>query len=194
MRPVTLETSDGHTLVGDVAHPDGLERGGVVICHPHPQYGGTRFNMVVEALFTRLPVAGFVAVRFDFRADHDGGVAERLDVIAALDALEQEVLGVPLFVAGYSFGASVALTAHDSRIAGIVAIAPPLTSSLPAPVAPTLLLTPRHDQFCPPATASKIAADWPNVEYEVIEGADHFLAGHTAYAASRTSDWLSART
>jgi alpha/beta superfamily hydrolase len=194
VRPVTLETSDGHTLAGDVAHPDGLERAGVVICHPHPRYGGTRFNMVVEALFSRLPEAGFVTLRFDFRADHDGGIAERLDVVAALDALEQEVLGVPLFVAGYSFGAIVALTTVDPRIAGIVAIAPPLTSAVPAPEAPALLLTPQHDQFCPPETASAVVGDWPNVECQVVEGADHFLAGHTAFVAARTSDWLSHRS
>jgi alpha/beta superfamily hydrolase len=194
VRPLTVETADGHQLAADVAHPDALARAGVAICHPHPQYGGTRFNVVVEALFTSLPSAGVAALRFDFRADHDGGVAERLDVTAALDALEQELLGVPLFVVGYSFGAVVALTTVDARIAGVVAIAPPLSRGITAPVVPALLLTPRHDQFCPPATAAAIAGDWPGVELEVVEGADHFLAGHTAQVAKRATEWVTARS
>jgi pimeloyl-ACP methyl ester carboxylesterase len=63
-----------------------------------------------------------------------------------------------------------------------------------APAVPALLLTPRHDQFCPPASATRIAADWASVEVEVIEGADHFLAGHTGHVAARTIEWLTARS
>ena len=85
-----------------------------MLCHPHPQYGGNRYNTMVDTLFTALARAGFVTIRFDFRAAHDNGVGERLDVVAALDALGDR--GVPYFVPGYSFGALVALTTTEAAI------------------------------------------------------------------------------
>lgn len=187
-----LHTSDGHVLAADVAEASGSVRGAVVICHPHPLYGGDRFNPVVGALYEALPRAGFRSIRFDFRASHDGGVAERLDVVAALDHVAVD--GQPAFVVGYSFGALVALATADERVAGVVAIAPPLGSGTNAPVVPTLVLTPAHDQFCAPEAAAEIVAGWPNAESAVIESADHFLAGHSAAVATRTVAWLTERT
>jgi alpha/beta superfamily hydrolase len=186
-----LQTADGQTLAADLADPAGDPRGGVVVCHPHPLYGGDRFHPVVDALFRALPAAGFRTLRFDFRAAHGGGVAERLDVVAALDALSgPESAGLPLYVAGYSFGALVALGTDDARIAGIVAIAPPLTSDTPAHAGPVLVLSPRHDQFCPPERAAAITAAWPATSVDAIEGADHFLVGAAAAVAGRTVAWL----
>ena len=163
------------------------------MCHPHPAYGGNRYNNVVDALFTALPAAGFVTLRFDFRSGGGDGVAERIDVIAAIDALAMRS-DVPIAVAGYSFGASVALNTADQRIGAIAAIAPPL-SMLPAddPGLATLVLTPRHDQFCPPDAATAVVAGWADCEFDVIESADHFLAGHTAAVAERVAGWLSGR-
>jgi alpha/beta superfamily hydrolase len=191
MRSLSLHTSDGQVLAGDLAEPDGVAVGGVVVCHPHPQYGGDRFNTVVDALFTALPRAGFTTVRFDFRSAYAEGIGERLDVVAALDALDD--LAGPRFVAGYSFGAIVALTTHDPRVAAVVAVAPPLTADVAAPGAPTLVLSPRHDQFCPPDKAASIVGAWPAAELEPVEGADHFLVGQSAAVATRTVAWLGAR-
>jgi alpha/beta superfamily hydrolase len=188
---LSLHTSDGHTLAADLAEPTGAVRGGVVLCHPHPLYGGNRFHPVVDALFRALPTAGFRTVRFDFRAAHSGGVGERNDVIAALDALaEPGTAGLPLHVVGYSFGALVALGTEDARIAGVVAIAPPLTPDAPAHAGPALVLSPRHDQFCPPEQAAAVTADWPDTTVDAIEGADHFLVGAAAAVATRTLAWL----
>jgi alpha/beta superfamily hydrolase len=191
VRSLSVRTSDGQLLAADVAEPDGAALGGVAVCHPHPLYGGNRFNPVVEALFNALPRAGFTTIRFDFRAAHDGGLAERLDVVAALDELD----GADrlLFIAGYSFGAVVGLATHDRRVAGIVAIAPPLSSQTPPPTVPALVLSPRHDQYCPPDTAGAIVATWPAAEFDVIESADHFLAGRAAAAAERSVTWLTER-
>ena len=88
---LSIATMDGLDLEADLALPDEI-RGAVVLCHPHPQYGGDRFNTVVEALFRALPSAGFAALRFDFRGvnnsegRHGGGVDERMDALAALEA------------------------------------------------------------------------------------------------------------
>jgi alpha/beta superfamily hydrolase len=190
---IQLATADGQLLEADLTTPDGATLGGVVVCHPHPGYGGNRFNNVVDALFTALPAAGFVTLRFDFRTDDGDGVAERLDVVAAIDALAARV-DAPLALVGYSFGASVALNVHDDRVVAIVAIAPPL-SMLPAadPGVPTLVLTPRHDQFGPPDAVVSVIAPWADCEFDAVESADHFLVGHTVAVARRASTWLAAK-
>lgn len=194
VRSLSLHTSDGQTLAADIAEAQGERRGAAVLCHPHPEFGGNRFNPVVGSLFEALPAAGFTALRFDFRSAHDAGVGERLDVFAALDALGGESNGahvpVPRFVVGYSFGAVVALTTGDPRIAGIVAIAPPLGPGIAAPTVPVLVLTPGDDQFFPPDRARPIVAEWPNATFEVLEGTDHFLHGLTDEVTERSVRWL----
>jgi alpha/beta superfamily hydrolase len=193
VHPTQLTTVDGHVLPADLVEPDGPERGAVVVCHPHPLYGGNRHNIVVEAVFRALPTTGFRALRFDFRTDHGDGVAETADVVAAIDAITEGARAdVPLFVVGYSFGAAVALRTVHPRIRGIVAIAPPLpTMPVDPPVVPVLVLTPRHDQYCPPEMAEPIVATWPDAEIDIVESADHFLAGHTTAVALHTVAWLS---
>jgi alpha/beta superfamily hydrolase len=213
-RPIRITTADGHVLAGDLAEPagpTGSPLGSAVVCHPHPLYGGDRFNVVVDALFHALSAAGFRTLRFDFRAAHGGGAAETADVVAALDALAAITDDAddaddgdggdggnappPFVVCGYSFGAAVALRTVDPRIAALVAVAPPL-STLPtglAPAVPTLVLTPRHDQYCPPDVAAPIVATWPDAELEVVEAADHFLHGHADAVAARVTAWLTTR-
>lgn len=194
VHPTQLTTADGHVLAADVDEPDGPVRGAVVVCHPHPLYGGNRHNMVVDAVFRTLPTTGFRALRFDFRAEHGDGVAETADVVAAIDAVTAgQAVDIPVFVVGYSFGAGVALRTADRRIRAVVAIAPPLPTMPvdPPPTVPVLVLTPRHDQYCPPDVAEPIVATWPDAEIDIVESADHFLAGHTAAVARHAVAWLS---
>lgn len=198
MESALLTTADGHRLDADVLDPDvTLEArpdvGGAVVCHPHPQYGGDRFNPVVDAVFRHLPTRGWSTLRFDFRQAFDDGTGERLDVVAALDALAARVDG-PLVVVGYSFGAAVAMNTADERIAALVAIAPPLSMMhVEPPRRPTLVLTPAHDQFTPPGAAAAAVADWPDIELRTIEASDHFLVGRAAHVAMLAGDWLTAR-
>jgi uncharacterized protein len=194
----TLEFAslDGHHLVGDLAVPRSVIAAAVV-CHPHPQYGGNRFDNVVTALYDRLPDSGIATLRFDFRAVFGDGVGERLDALAALDVLSGAVDDVPIALVGYSFGAWVALGLDDERVAAVVAIAPPLAamSPVPIPTVPTLVITPAHDQFSPPSATESIVADWRSrsaapVDLQVVEMADHFLAGRTAAVAQSTTTWI----
>ena len=193
MESIPLTTSDGHRLTADVATPTAGDLGGVVVCHPHPQYGGDRTNPVVDAVFRHLPTLGFTTLRFDFRSEFGGGVDERLDVIAGLDAIVGRT-GGPLAVVGYSFGAAVALCTIDERITSVVAIAPPLAMfHVDAPTVPVLVLTPRHDQFTPPDAAADATADWADVELRTVESVDHFLVGRAAQVASAAGEWLVGR-
>ncbi|MEQ8436044.1 MAG: alpha/beta fold hydrolase [Ilumatobacter fluminis] len=196
-RTVELTTADGHALAADLALPDDPVAS-LIVCHPHPLYGGNRFNPVVEAIFTRAAAAGLAAVRFDFRREHGSGIAERADVVAAIDEMARHG-GGPTFVAGYSLGAAVALTTVDERIAGLVAVAPPLAMfEVEPPTVPTLVIAPRHDQITDVAAVTETVTSWPNAELEVLPSADHFLAGHTAQVGDLTvaalAAWLSDRS
>lgn len=189
MATTQLTTADGHTLGADIEVPEGAWVG-VVVCHPHPLYGGNRFNPVVDAVYSRLPALGLAALRFDFRRDHGGGTTEPLDVVAGLDELGTHTDG-PLAVVGYSFGAAVALNTADPRIRCLVAIAPPLSRmSVAAPSVPTLVLLPRHDQYTSVDDAIGAVGGWPAGTLEIVESADHFLAGHTAAVGERAVDWV----
>ncbi|HKE72791.1 MAG TPA: hypothetical protein VKB57_04215 [Acidimicrobiales bacterium] len=196
IRPITLDAGDGAVLAGDLALPPDAPAAAVV-CHPHPAYGGDRRNIVVDTLFRALPAAGVAALRFDFRPGAgDDPAGARADVVAALDRLATEVgPGVPLWLAGYSFGADVALAVDDPRARGWVAVAPPLRfGGPPAPAAgdgrPVLVVVPEHDQFSPPDAARAATAAWAAVDLVVVPGADHFLAGGTAAVAAAVVAWL----
>lgn len=192
MESVQLITADGHRLAADLDHPIGAPIAAAVVCHPHPRYGGNRHNPVIEALFEALPASAITALRFDFRAVHDHGNGELLDVAAALDAVERAVPpDTPLVLVGYSFGAVMALRTDDRRVVACAAVAPPLgRMGVLQPTRPTLVLIPRHDQYCPPEVAAPILADWPVTQLEVIETADHFLVGHTRHVARAVTAWL----
>jgi alpha/beta superfamily hydrolase len=187
---------DGSRLVGDLAMPDPMVAAAVV-CHPHPQYGGNRFDHVVGALYDALPASGIATMRFDFRAKFGDGVGERLDAVGALETLSAVVDSVPIVLVGYSFGAWVALGLDDERISAVVAVAPPLAAMtpVPPPSVPTLVITPAHDQFSPPSATRPIIADWHSrssapVHLQVVEMADHFLTGRTAHVAESTATWI----
>lgn len=196
---VQVTTADGEVLDGDLALA-ATPRAGVVLCHPHPQYGGSRFDRVISALTEALPTHGYDALRFDFRRRYGAGIDERLDAVGALDVLAERRPGSPLHLVGYSFGAMVAMGVHDDRIASHVLIAPPLVGEYAAiapPVGPTLLLVPEHDQFCPPGTAAAAIASWPPPVAErdvtTVTMADHFLAGRVDTVVEAIVGWLDAR-
>ena len=193
-RRVKFRTSDDMALDGDLVVPSTCAAAAVV-CHPHPQYGGDRFNPVVEAIYRALPEVGVAALRFDFRSPFDDGVGERLDALGALDLLRSAVPELPLLAAGYSFGALIALATTADDLAGRVLVAPPLGHA-PAPpttTVPTLVLTPAHDQFASPEAVRPIVESWTDTEFVVIDMADHFIAGQTRVVADRIAEWVSDR-
>ena len=189
--PTTLTTADGLTLEAQWAVPvQPWVR--VVIAHPHPQHGGNMHSLVVSTLFTHLVDSGCAVLRFNFRGvgrsegEHDFGEGEQLDVRAAVDALaavdnSQE----PLVLAGWSFGADLALTCDAPELAGWFLVAPPLRvlgadrfKAAPDP-RPKWLAVPERDQFNPPDQAQAAVDDWSNAEVHPVGGADHFLVGRT---------------
>ena len=187
----TIVTSDGNALEAELATPSGEPRAGMVLCHPHPQYGGTMRSIVVSALFDAMPRAGVTCLRFNFRGvensegEHDEGRGERLDAVAAIEVLDEELAStVPLVLTGWSFGGDIALgTVHD-RIAAWFAIAPPLrfhhdVEAVAHDARLKLLALAEHDEIRPPASVIEASASWVNTEIEIVGGASHFFVGRT---------------
>lgn len=137
---VQISTSDGVTLETKVDIPATPSRV-TVLCHPHPLQGGSMNAPLMIAVTQRLLGRGHTVVRFNFRGtgessgSHEDGVGEIHDVTAAMD-LAREV-GLPLGLAGWSFGAAVAmnwLASSEQTQLPYVGIAPPpdrLPESLP---------------------------------------------------------------
>ncbi len=173
--------------------PDGQPRGGAVVCHPHPEYGGDMQVGVVVAVARALVERGVAALRFNFGGvgrsggRYDGGRAEQGDIAAAVEAMAAR-LGPdgPLALVGYSFGAWVAALAAPGlpRVGRVVAVAPPLAffdwRTLDRLGLPMGVVVGDRDQLCP---AHRLEALRDLVVVTTLEGADHLLAGYEARAA-----------
>jgi alpha/beta superfamily hydrolase len=192
---LSLETADGVTLEAERAVPDtasaGASRASLVLCHPHPQYGGTMRSIVIGALFEALPRAGCTVLRFNFRGverstgTHDEGRGELLDVQAAIDcAAAARAVDEALVLVGWSFGADMTLATHDARLAGWIAIAPPMRfrtdlDAVAHDARPKLLVLGQHDEYRDPASVVAATSEWDATEIDVIPGASHFFVGRT---------------
>jgi alpha/beta superfamily hydrolase len=186
----TVRTDDGCRLEAELAVAE-PERCGMVLCHPHPQYGGTMRSIVISALFAALPLAGVTCLRFNFRGvegsdgTHDQGRGEQRDVRAAVRDLGSLLAPTsPLVLTGWSFGADVALSVVDDRIDAWYAVAPPLRFAtgldpLAGDRRPKLLALAEDDEFRSPAEVQEVAASWVATEIEVVGGASHFFVGRT---------------
>jgi alpha/beta superfamily hydrolase len=198
---LALETIDGVVLDAEAAVPPS-PWAAAVVCHPHPLYGGDMRNNVVDALVRALSETGVAAVRFDFRGvgrsggEHGEGETERLDVVAAIDAAAPLAGEGPVLLAGYSFGAAVALSVADARIDGWFLVAPPLALPRSTPLIastdhrPKLIQAPDHDQFTPPAAMEEAVAGWAATTIEVVPMADHFMAGATGVVGERAAAFI----
>lgn len=141
--------------------PEGRPMHGIgVVCHPHPLYGGTLHNKVVDALSRTLNDLGVGTLRFNFRGveasegEYAQGVGEADDLRAVLRWAQNQRPGHPLWLAGFSFGAYVALrVAHEFPLTQLITVAPPVNffdfSTIPAPQCPWLLAQGEADEIVP---------------------------------------------
>jgi uncharacterized protein len=159
--------------------PDALPCAGVVVCHPHPLYGGDMDSHVVHALCDSLVEAGLAALRFNFRGagasegSHDNGRGERQDALRCLTYLQSrsDIVDGRLGIAGYSFGGVIASGIGAPALA-CVAVSPP--SLLPAVGTPTLVITGADDNIASAQRLGEAATARADTTVEVIPGVDHF--------------------
>jgi uncharacterized protein len=188
---LTLQTSDGLALEAErAAPPPGVaRRAAAVLCHPHPQFGGSMRAVVVSPLFEQLPHHGIECLRFNFRGVEGSegsfgqGIGERLDAAAAIAAQHAHAPDLALVCIGFSFGADVALSMTDGAIAAWVAIAPPLHFAADGGAAvgrdprPKLVVLAQHDTFRAADEVAALAASWVDARVEIVGGASHFFVG-----------------
>jgi uncharacterized protein len=195
--------SDGNTLEAELARPNGTPRIGVVLCHPHPQFGGTMRSIVIGTLFAALPDQGAAVLRFNFRGvegstgTYDEGRGEREDARAAVRSLSSTLPpGTPLVLAGWSFGADMTLSVLDAAVTAWVAIAPPLhfvadVGALALDPRRKLLVLAAHDEVRAADEVASEAATWAATDIEVIPGASHFFVGCTDRLTTVVSTFIS---
>lgn len=161
-----------------------------IVCHPHPLFGGTMHNKVVYQVAKSLDALGIPVLRFNFRGaglsagEHDRGRGEQGDVRAALDFLHTEFPGVPLLLAGFSFGSLVGLRVgcEDSRVSHLIGLGIPVDDSdftfLSQCHKPKLFVQGGNDEHGAMEKVRALVASLPGDNHLVIvEGADHFFAG-----------------
>jgi hypothetical protein len=178
-------------------------RAAAIVCHPHPLFGGTMHNKVVHAAAEALVEAGIPALRFNFRGAgrsagrHDAGRGERDDLRRLLDHLRNRFPGRPLVLAGYSFGAWVALGVgcDDPRAAALIGIGVPLTMAdfrfLAGCRKPLTLVQGGADPFAPPDLLLAFAASLPGgARVTIVKDAGHDFAGHLDDLARRVADGI----
>lgn len=174
-----------------------------LVCHPHPLFGGTMHNKVVYQAAKTLHEAGMPVLRFNFRGTglsqgvHDGGRGELADVRVALDCLAQEFPGVPILLAGFSFGACVGLSVgcQDSRVTRLIGLGIPLVrcdiTYLEQCRKPKLFISGGNDEFGPRKKVEALFATLPEPKrLKIVEGVDHFFAGKLPEVVAEIGDWL----
>ncbi len=181
-----------------------VERG-AVICHPHPLYGGSMYNNVVEAALEAMWRLGWATLRFNFRGvgqsegEHSGGTGEADDAAAAVSFLAGElaVSSHKIVLAGYSFGAMAALNVASrlTDLGGLMLIALPLrmmnADALQQIKVPVILAAGDHDDYCPPVQLQVMhQALGSRAQLKIIRGADHFFGGCEAELADALEDML----
>jgi len=166
-------------------------KGGMVLCHPHPQYGGEMQNRVLKMALVAAHEAGFATLRFNFRGvgesggTYNEGIGEKEDVRSAIQCLVSNLnhSDVPILVLGYSFGAWVGMPVglEEERVKGLVAISPPLGmfdfSFLLDCKKEKLIIGGDLDDYCPlPSLMEWFEKLKEPKSLSVIQGADHFYS------------------
>jgi alpha/beta superfamily hydrolase len=180
-------------------------RAAVVFAHPHPEHGGTMHTKAVFQGAKGLTRIGCAVLRFNFRGvgasagTFDEGDGERADYHAALDVAAARYPGVPLWAAGFSFGAWIALEtgAVDPRVSVLIGIAPPVSrdgyswDGVLASTKPKFLIQGDLDELCP---VKELWAFYARLEEPkeivVIDGANHLFESKTREVGEALEDLL----
>lgn len=184
---------------------------GVVICHPHPQYGGEMTNNVVMAVSSSVVAYGLAALRFNFRGagrsggSYDNGIGEQSDALAALQALAAGSVsdelpdGLRVGLAGYSFGGGVALGAARAALglAALALISPAIgddasPETLSALTMPKLIATGEADNFATVERVRGLAGMLPGAtEIYIAPQTDHFWWNEEMNLGRRVGEFMS---
>ncbi len=182
---------------------DGEITGAAVVCHPHPQHGGTMHNKVAHTLARAFVRSGFETLRFNFRGteasegQYDDGIGELDDALAALKWMRDRRPDGPLWLAGFSFGAAIAIRAAVKvEVTGLVSVAPAVSrfanDSAGQPECPWLVVQGDEDELVDvEETLAWLNRLEPGPELLVIAGAEHFFHGRLNDVREAVMDFVS---
>jgi len=160
-----------------------------VVCHPHPQHGGTMDNKVAWTLARAFQQCDAPVIRFNFRGvgassgGYDAGRGETADALAVIAYGRARWPGAALWLGGFSFGAVVALrAAAEAQPARLVAVAPGITrveaGGVRAPACPWLIVQGEADDVVPaPAVIEWAQGLSPAPQLVLLPAAGHFFHG-----------------
>jgi len=169
---------------------DGEAREAALVCHPHPQHGGTMHNKVVYRIARGLRSAGAVVLRFNYRGvnlsegEFAHGEGELEDAHAALAYLRSRYPSLPFTLAGFSFGSRIVLRLGCGGISArrVIAVGFPTTykdrAFLEGCAVPRVFIQSTRDQYGPVSELEPLVASLPDPKKLIlVEAADHFFAG-----------------
>ena len=182
---------------------DSTPTGRAVVCHPHPQHGGTMHNKVAHTLARSFVLSGMQTLRFNFRGtessegEYDEGIGELDDALAAVEWIDGRQANGPLWLGGFSFGAAIAIrTATSIKVDGLVSVAPAVYRFAKGldgqPQCPWLILQGDEDEL----VAVDETIEWvnqldPGPELIVVPGAEHFFHGRLVELREYVIDFVS---
>ncbi len=194
------------SLEGILAIPEGTGPfPTIIVCHPHPLYGGNMDNNVVNSICEALTQASFISFKFNFRGvgesegEFSQGIGEQEDVDAAISFVTtlNEADSNRVGLAGYSAGAgfSLPVATRDARIKALATVSLPLSMSDPEFLTgcskPKLLISGSRDDFTPTSHFLKFCQNLPEPKQcHIIDGADHFWRGYEAELAAKVATFF----
>jgi alpha/beta superfamily hydrolase len=173
-----------------------------LVCHPHPLFGGTMTNKVVHTVARACSDLGAPAVRFNFRGvgnstgTHDDGRGETEDALAMLAWTAARWPGASIWLAGFSFGAAIALRASLSfPVSRLITVAPALRwltqVKEQVPACPWLIIQGDQDELVDAHAVQVWAAGLTQPpQLKILPGAEHFFHGRLNDLRDAVSEWL----
>jgi alpha/beta superfamily hydrolase len=210
MEPVRIEGPAG-ALEAVLEDPAAgvAPRAFMVVCHPHPQHGGTMTNKVVTTLARTAHAMGVPGIRFNYRGvgasagSFDDGRGETEDALAAVAFGRQRWPEAQLWLGGFSFGGVVALRASTTRgvgqVAKLVTVAPALGRNfgslreVSVPNCPWLIVQGDNDEVID----GELVIDWaeqlePAPQLVVLPDTGHYFHGKLSLLQESVTPFLQA--
>jgi alpha/beta superfamily hydrolase len=174
----------GARIEGLISLDERPTKGSIIICHPHPLFGGSMDNLVVIAIARIAAMWDYTSLRFNFRGverstgTFGGGIAEQDDVKGAIDYLGKRRKPTVILVAGYSFGAIACLEMFDF---GFLRDCPK----------PKLFVCGEYDTICPPSKMESFFETLSGPKWlRILPGIDHFFHGKKGLLEGTIGDFL----
>lgn len=194
--PFKVTTADAEVLIGEVSAPLDKPSAAILCVHPNPTGGGMMDSHIYKKAANRLPaMAGVTVVRFNTRGtgseagtstgSYDAGRSEKYDIEAMLNYCFEELAITELWVVGWSFGTSLAIShARDLRVKGLILLSPTLLDIQAGDLEfwasdgrPLTALIPEFDDYLKPDQARQRFSVIPQAQLIAVDGAKHLWVG-----------------